>query len=149
MGLNFTPGANTGGSRAFKFVITFRNTSGTTYGVDCVGAVWFGPNVPSLQTGQNSKSTPDAIVAYTPWKEESQMINAYQYNSTTTKHYQMAANTAASNNNVISIEAINKTVTRTNNAYGGYTETTVGYDENIYYALIIFHEENFKNGESL
>ena len=149
MGLNFTPGANTGGKRDFKFVVTFRNTSGTTYGVDVVGGVWFGPNVPSLLTGQNSKSTPDAVIAYTPWKEESQFINAYTNNSTVTKHYQLAANTAACNNNTISIEAINKTVTRTNNYFGGFTETTLGYDEDIYYALIIFHEENYKDGESL
>lgn len=149
MGLNFTPGANSGGRSDFKFVVTFKNTSGTIYGVDVVGGVWYGPFIPSLLTGQNSKTTPDAIVAYTPWKEESKMINAYTYNSETVKHYQVAANTAASNNNVISIEAINKTYSKQNNAFGGYTETTIGYDENIYYALIIFHEENFKDGESL
>ena len=76
-------------------------------------------------------------------------INAYTNNSTVTKHYQLAANTAACNNNTISIEAINKTVTRTNNYFGGFTETTLGYDEDIYYALIIFREENYKDGESL
>ena len=86
-----------------------------------------------------------------PWKEEDQFINAYSQGDTTIKTFQFSANTAASNNNSLVLEAINKQEYR-DYLYSGHpnpTITTTGVLENFYYALIIFYEENFKNGESI
>ncbi len=148
-------GATSTTSYQYEFYIAMRRNNGTnngpgdTAGMIKVEGYVYHTNVPTVM-GSN-KYEKSAVVTYMPWKEESQFINGYSQNDTTVKTFQFSANTAASNNNSLVLEAINKSVFY-DYPYSGYnnpTITTTGVLENFYYALIIFYEENFKNGESI
>lgn len=149
-------GAPTNGSIFYEFYIAMRRNNGTNGGAgDTAGVIYVKGNVYPIG-GQipfvygSSKSEKSAVVTYMPWKEESSFLNGFTGDETI-RHFKFSANTAASNNNSLQLEAVFKDVFY-DYAYNGAsnpTITTTGRSENFYYALVVFYEENFKNGESI
>ena len=140
----------------YEFYIAMRRNNGTNGGPgDTAGVIYvkgyvypFGGQIPTV-SGSN-KYEKSAVVTYMPWKEESSFLNGFTGDETI-RHFKFSANTAASNNNSLQLEAVFKDVFY-DYAYNGAsnpTITTTGRSENFYYALVVFYEENFKNGESI
>jgi len=134
----------------YEFYIAMKRDNGDTAGMIYVkGNVYpFGGQIPFVYG--SSKSEKSAVVTYMPWKEESSFLNGFTGDETI-RHFKFSANTAASNNNSLQLEAVFKDVFY-DYAYSGAsnpTITTTGRSENFYYALVVFYEENFKNGESI
>lgn len=141
---------NQSASYFYEFYISMKRDNGDTAGVIYVkGYVYpLGGQIPTV-SGSN-KYEKSAVVTYMPWKEESSFFNGFTGDETI-RHFKFSANTAASNNNSLQLEAVFKDVLY-DYAYNGApnpTITTTGRSENFYYALVVFYEENFKNGESI
>ena len=141
----------------FKLYFAFRRNNGVNGGAgDTAGMVAVqGYTYYSLSQAQSATTITGKqitykmpISTYLPWKEESrQTVSGYNY-SDTLRHFKFSANTTASNNNTLSLEAVTKNVVTTG-VYGGTSSTTTGVYEHYYYGLVIFYEQNFNDGESI